>query len=506
MAFAMCMALIQMRRLVGLAGIGALAAIVALGCTGPSSPAPSSPAPSSGRVTEVTVTASEFKFDPPLVSFPAGERVRVTFVNSGLLEHDWEVPGMKASDVRVVSATPNLTDATTAMVTQRANAGTVHATAGAAGRMVIEFTPSSAGVFQAVCLVPGHKEAGQIASVQVGPTQGAPAQAQPAAANLAAPNARASSPGPRGTAARLPQPVVAAPLLRGEPTVRKFEIESREVVAQIDDGVDYRFWTFGGSVPGPMLRVRQGDTVELTLKNSISSSITHSIDLHSVTGPGGGAVATQVAPGASATFQFQALNPGIYVYHCATPIVPVHIANGMYGLIIVEPPEGLPPVDRELYVMQGDFYLEGGRAQPGLGSFSMDKMLDERPDYVLFNGSVGSLTGAGAAHANVGEKVRIFFGVGGPNLLSSFHVIGEIFDIVHPEGATETHSNVQTTLVPAGGATMVEFTVEVPGNYILVDHSLGRLLKGASGILTVQGPENPAIFAPERVATEGHGH
>jgi nitrite reductase (NO-forming) len=258
-----------------------------------------------------------------------------------------------------------------------------------------------------------------------------------------------------------------------------------------------------------MLRVRQGDTVELTLKNSPASKLSHSIDLHAVTGPGGGAKVTQIAPGESATFRWKALNPGVYVYHCATPMVPHHIANGMYGLIVVEPPEGLPPVDREFYVMQGDFYLDGKRDEPGYHDFSMDTMLDERPSHVVFNGAVGAIGGGNALKAKVGETVRIFFGVGGPNVTSSFHVIGEIFDRVYPEGASEVQRNVQTTLVPAGGATIVEFTVDYPGTYILVDHSLGRLAKGGAGMLEVEGPEDPAVFQPLDVpahsaANSGH--
>ncbi|MGE3908701.1 MAG: copper-containing nitrite reductase [Chloroflexota bacterium] len=293
----------------------------------------------------------------------------------------------------------------------------------------------------------------------------------------------------------LPQPQIAAPIPVRGPTLVKFEVETRELTAMMDDGVAYTYWTFDGTVPGPMLRVRQGDTVELTLKNPAESKLSHSIDLHAVTGPGGGAKVTQIAPGESATFKFQALNPGVYVYHCASPLVPQHIANGMYGLIVVEPPEGLPPVDREFYVMQGDFYLEGDRAEHGLHDFSLQQMTDEHPNYVVFNGSVGALTGENALKAKVGDKVRIMFGVGGPNITSSFHVIGEIFDEVYPEGAIgANHRNVQTTLVPAGGATMVEFTVDYPGNYTLVDHSLGRMTKGAVGILSVDGEANHEIF------------
>lgn len=305
-----------------------------------------------------------------------------------------------------------------------------------------------------------------------------------------------------GSTSRLPQPKVAPPVGQREAMTVKVEMEAREVVATLDDGVTFTYWTFDGTVPGPMIRVRQGDTVELTLKNSPTSEAAHNIDLHAVTGPGGGADASMVAPGESKTFTFKTLNPGVFVYHCATAPVPHHIAAGMYGMIVVEPPQGLPAVDHEFYVMQGELYLEGPRTDKGLRTFSMEKMLAEQPDYVFFNGSVGALTGDNALKAKTGETVRIFFGVGGPNLTSSFHVIGEIFDRVAVEGAsledpTRWATNVQSTGVPTGGATVVEFKVEVPGKYALVDHSLGRALKGAAGILVVEGPENPEIFNPK---------
>ena len=293
---------------------------------------------------------------------------------------------------------------------------------------------------------------------------------------------------------RLPLPAVAPPVGGREPQLVKVELETVEVEALIDDGVAYTFWTFGGTVPGPMIRVRQGDTVELTLKNNPNNKTPHNIDLHAVTGPGGGAKYTVVNPGGSATIRFKALNPGVYVYHCAVPPIPMHVSSGMYGLIVVEPPGGLPPVDREFYVMQGDFYLSGQRGQPGRHSFSLEKCLAEQPDYVVFNGSVGSLTGERVLQAKVGERVRIFFGNGGVNLTSSFHVIGEIFDRVALEAGSVWAENVQTTSVPPGGATIVEFTLEVPGDYVMVDHALGRLLKGASGIIHVEGPENPEVF------------
>lgn len=303
----------------------------------------------------------------------------------------------------------------------------------------------------------------------------------------------------------LPQPTVPPPVGRREPTTVHVDLEVVERRARLADGVEYEFWTFNGTVPGPMLRVRVGDTVELRLKNS--ARIPHSIDLHAVTGPGGGAAVTQVNPGQEAVFRWKALKPGLYVYHCATPVIPMHESNGMYGLILVEPAEGLPPVDHEFYVMQGELYTVGKNGEQGLQAFSMEKLLKEEPEYVVFNGAAGALTGERALRAKVGEKVRIYFGVGGPNLTSSFHVIGEIFDTVYPEGASEPVHNVQTTLVPAGGATIVEFTLDVPGTYILVDHSLTRLLKGAVAQIVVEGPEAPEIFQPlTGTASTGSGH
>jgi nitrite reductase (NO-forming) len=277
-------------------------------------------------------------------------------------------------------------------------------------------------------------------------------------------------------------------------------LEVRETELEISEGVRYTFWTFGGTVPGSFIRVRQGDTVEIHLKNHPDSKMPHNIDLHGVTGPGGGAASTFTAPGHESQFTFKALNQGIFVYHCATAPVGMHVANGMYGLLLVEPPEGLPPVDHEYYVMQGDFYTVGRYREKGHQDFDMQKAIDERPTYVLFNGSEGALVGEKALTAKVGDRVRIFVGNGGPNLVSSFHVIGEIFDKVQYEGGSHYQENVQTTLVPAGGAAIVDFRLEVPGSYILVDHSIFRAFnKGALAILKVDGPENKAVYSGKEV-------
>lgn len=284
--------------------------------------------------------------------------------------------------------------------------------------------------------------------------------------------------------------LIPPPLERDEPAVVKVHMTAKEVTADVASNVTYHYWTFNETVPGPMLRVREGDTVEVTLENAEDSQVFHSIDLHAVTGPGGGAV-VQVAPGQEKTFRFKALNPGLYVYHCATPKVAQHMAKGMYGLILVEPEEGLPAVDREFYVMQGELF---GGVHDGELVFSPESMRDERPKYVVFNGRPEALHDTPLA-ARTNETVRLFVGNGGVALSSAFHVIGEIFDTVYPEAASEPVHNVQTTLVPPGGASIVEFDTEVPGNFILVDHALARLEKGASGVLSVSGEENPDIFA-----------
>ncbi len=296
-------------------------------------------------------------------------------------------------------------------------------------------------------------------------------------------------------------PFVPPPITRKHATKVIVNLEVREVVKRIADGVDYVFWTFGGDVPGSFIRIREGDLVEFHLANHPSSKMPHNIDLHAVTGPGGGAASSFTAPGHQSQFSFKAINPGLYVYHCATAPVGLHVANGMYGLILVEPKEGLPPVDREYYVMQGDFYTMGRYGEEGLQPFDQRKAEDETPSYVVFNGAVGSLVGDKAIKAKVGEKVRLYIGNGGPNLISSFHVIGEIFDHVYAEGGVKvSQEQVQTTLVPAGGSAMVEFGVEVPGTYILVDHSLFRAFnKGALGMLKVEGDENLLVYSGKEV-------
>ena len=273
-------------------------------------------------------------------------------------------------------------------------------------------------------------------------------------------------------------------------------LKTQEVISELAPGIYQNYWTFNKQVPGPMLRIREGDTVEMTIENDKSSLHDHSIDLHAVNGPGGGATLTHVAPGETKTFQFKALNPGLYIYHCAMPNVSTHNSHGQYGLIMVDPKDSsiaLSKVDKEFYVVQGEFYTTGEIGKRGLMQFDSNALINGTPNYVVFNGKVED---APRLKAKVGDKVRIYVGNGGVNLISSFHVIGEIFDTVYPEaniGGSIEH-NVQTTAVLPGGASIVEFTVDVPGNYLLVDHALARMNKGAWAVLEVTGEDNPEIF------------
>lgn len=297
-----------------------------------------------------------------------------------------------------------------------------------------------------------------------------------------------------------------SPLEAREPMTVVVNLEAIEVDGQLADGTTYTYWTFNGAVPGPFIRVRIGDTIEVHMKNNTSSVMNHSVDFHAVTGPGGGAVMTQTQPGEETMFTAKVINPGLYVYHCATPMVAQHIANGMYGLILVEPEGGLPPVDREFYVMQGEVYTAETFGTQGHLNASTEALLNEDPEYLVFNGAVGALTTQKPLKANVGENVRIFFGVGGPNFTSSFHVIGEIFDKVYNQASLTSAplTDVQTTTVPPGGATMVEFQLQVPGRYILVDHALSRLQRGLAGFLIAEGPDAPEIF--NGTPSDGGGH
>lgn len=378
--------------------------------------------------------------------------------------------------------------------------------------VTMEFIANQPGNFDYYCSIPGHRDIGMeglfrvVGTVAVGDESAMDdsmhddmqQDTQPTIAP-AVDNAVSIVRNP----ADLPPPITAT-----EPQHHVVEMTTIEVDGVLDDGTTFNYMTFDGQVPGPMLRMRMGDSMELRLTNQIDSILPHSIDLHAVTGPGGGAAFSQTLAGETSIFQFTALQPGLYIYHCATASIGHHISSGMYGLILVEPEEGLPPVDREFYVVQGEIYTSQPFGTDGHQEFSHEMMLDEDPEYYVFNGMANGLTlDEYALRAEVGETVRIYFGVGGPNKISSFHIIGEIFDRVYDEGSLTSPplTDVQTTLVPPGGSTIVEFTVDYPGRYLLVDHALSRLERGLLGFLYVEGEADDSIFsAPELPEESGH--
>ena len=395
----------------------------------------------------------------PVLTAVEGQVVQLTLINGEGAEHDIVFPDQDAKSPRVT---------------------------GKGASTTIAFRAAKSGDFAYYCGVPGHRLAGMEGQFIVTP--------RPA-----------------------PQTVVEADISREpndlppeigkrDPQTVRVDLLSVEVEGRLAEGTTFGYWTFNGKVPGPFIRVRVGDTIDIHLKNSADSAMIHSVDFHAATGPGGGAAALQVDPGAEKSMTWKALVPGLYVYHCATPMVAEHIANGMYGMILVEPEGGLPPVDHEFYVMQGEIYSDIPYGQHGSGEFSVDKLLAERPEYFVFNGSVGALTKLHPLQAKVGDTVRIFFGVGGPNYTSSFHVIGEIFDKVYMLGGVTTPplEGIQTVTVPAGGAVIAEFKLEVPGNYTLVDHALARMERGLLGVLHVEGQPNPDIFHGETMPGMGH--
>jgi nitrite reductase (NO-forming) len=412
-----------------------------------------------GRMVYIGVGgAIEGKVNPVLTA-AEGQVVQLTLINGEGAEHDIAFPDQDARSPRVT---------------------------GKGASTTIAFRAGKSGDFVYFCTVPGHQLAGMQGQFIVTP--------RPPAQTLV-----------EADISREPTDL-PPPLPRRDPQTVRVDLLSVEVEGRLAEGATFGYWTFNGKVPGPFIRVRVGDTIDIHLKNSADSSMIHSVDFHATTGPGGGAAALQVDPGKEKSMMWKALVPGLFVYHCATPMVAEHIANGMYGMILVEPEGGLPPVDHEFYVMQGEIYTDMAYGQHGSAEFSVEKLLSERPEYFVFNGSVGALSKLHPLHAKVGETVRLFFGVGGPNFTSSFHVIGEIFDKVHLFGGLVSPplEAIQTVTVPPGGAVMTEFKTEVPGNYTLVDHALARAERGLVGVLSVEGPKNPDIFNGEVMPGMGH--
>ncbi|OIB58975.1 nitrite reductase, copper-containing [Natrialba sp. SSL1] len=290
-----------------------------------------------------------------------------------------------------------------------------------------------------------------------------------------------------------------------EPRDHDITVECTEHVAEIEPGVTFHFMTFDGQVPGPMIRVREGDTINLTFRVPEESNMhAHNIDFHAVYGPGGGAEHTTLAPGdEEATISAKMDYAGAHIYHCAVPDMDYHISAGMFGGILVEPKDGLPEVDRELYLGQHELYTDGDTGEDGHHSYDYDAGAAEDPTYVIFNGEAYGITEDGTQgpmHAEVGETVRLYFANGGPNLHSAVHPIGNVFSRLYRDGdlLSEPARNVETTPVAPGTVTVGEMELKVPGPVKVVDHALSRAgRKGALAVIDVEGDDNPEIYNPD---------
>ena len=293
--------------------------------------------------------------------------------------------------------------------------------------------------------------------------------------------------------------VIPGPITYNTPRSHDINLVVERVVSEILPGVTHSFMTFNGQVPAPMIRARQGDTLNITVSNPAENEDSHSIDLHAVRGTGGGGAYSEVAPGQSKTFSFKATYPGAFIYHCGVSNMDEHISRGMFGMIVIEPEEGLPAVDREFYIGQHELYTKESFGQPGEANFNGRAMAKEDPTYVLFSGAVAPFVASrfGTMKAEVGETVRVFMVSGGPNLTSSFHPVGNIWSRAWPQGglANEPLKYIQTSAVSPGSAFVGDMELPVPGLVTLVDHALARVTnKGNAAQIEVIGDDNPELL------------
>jgi nitrite reductase (NO-forming) len=395
-----------------------------------------------------------------------GDNVTVTLVDGQAMEHDFYLNGY---DVQ----TPILTG-----VNQSAS---------------LTFRATVKGSFGYICTIPGHAAAGMNGTLVVGYT--------PIGAELPLTSSRVSE----------DPSAIPPPITRNTSTTVDIYLHAVEETAEVEPGVSYTYWTYNGTVPGPFFRVRVGDTVTVHFSNDRTSSTNQSVDFQAVTGPGGGAAVTQTPPGGERNFTFLAMTPGLFVYQSGTPNIPTGIANGMFGMILVQPAQGLPAVAHEFYLMESELYLHWPIHTPGNQLFNGSALLGDDPTYVVFNGAFDSLTGAHALKVNVNDSIRIFFGEAGPNDFSAFSMVGATFNETYLYGdlTDPPTANLQTVPVPPGSTAMIDLTAVYPGNYSLIDHQLGDVAaKGALATLNVTGPANSSIFhtgvAPLTVAASAY--
>lgn len=274
--------------------------------------------------------------------------------------------------------------------------------------------------------------------------------------------------------------------------IKEFRIPITHDTIEIAKGVRYVGWTFGGTVPGPVMRVREGDLVRINLVNE-AAGMPHSIDFHAARLPMDHAMKS-IMPGDSLQFEFTATTPGAFMVHCGTAPVLMHIAQGMYLTIIVDPKSGWPGyADKEFVVVQSEFYPKASVADTAIREGDWNAMLDNRASYVVFNGRADQYRTA-PFQVDEGDRVRIFFLNAGPNRNSDFHIVGAIFDTVYPDGDPEhVLRGIQTQMVPVGGGAVFETTFargqSGEGHYAFVTHSFADATRGAVGVIQVGHPK-----------------
>lgn len=448
--------------LVGLAGCGQKP-LKSLNTGGPAVVAPADPAAraaapaglvdalnsASAAVAEGVIDTLEIRgfdmgFEPAEISVPQPGRYAVTLINDGFLPHDITFP----DGVQIVAA---------------------------AGETATGEVEIPAGGLSFICAVPGHADAGMVGKISVaggaaaahGHDHGGPA---PETDVKADPNAPAYELYDAAAPARL------------EGAVHEIELVTEEKLMTVADGFVQKVWTFGGGVPGPVIRVKVGDTVRIHLKNPTGSEVPHSIDFHS-SQVAPNRLMVNISPGEDLVYEFKAEYAGVWMYHCGTAPALHHIANGMYGMMIVEPAEGLPPVDKEFAFVQSEWYL-GPQGQPS--SLAKAAAAAPAPDFVVFNG-IANQYKDNPLQVEPGERIRVFMLNAGPSIDSSFHVVGTIFDTVIKEGVALHQGNPgnygaqAVDLAPAQGA-IIEFTTVEPGMYPIVTHAFNFVGRGALGL------------------------
>jgi nitrite reductase (NO-forming) len=401
--------------------------------------------PNAATVGAVEIEAFDLGFTPASIEVPAAGRYAVTLKNTGTIPHDL-----------------TFADGT---VTPMVNAG---------DSATVEVDVPAEGI-TFICSIPGHEQAGMQGTVAVaggatagGDDHGGP---MPTADVAADPNA--------------PAPVTydATAPARLDGDVHDIDLVITESEMTVAPGFVQRVWTFGGTVPGPVIRVKVGDTIRVHLKNPATNQLPHSIDFHASQVAWNDEM-TSINPGEEKLYEWTADYAGVWMYHCGTSPALHHIANGMYGMVIVEPAEGLPPVDNEFALVQSEWYLG---PQGDITSLDKASAGAPAPDFVVFNGVANQYVDAPLA-VGTGESVRIFVLDAGPNIDSSFHIVGTIFDTVIKEGIALRKGNVGSwgsqamDLSPAQGG-IVEFTTAEDGLYPLVTHAFNFVGRGALGLV-----------------------